>query len=162
MPEDVLTPFYSARHDHEACIEEALARAKALCAEQGLRLTPLRQRVFRAVLQGHAPVRAYAIIEQMGRERGPVAPPTVYRALEFLCQAGLVHRLESLNAYVGCGGPEHRHRPQLLICRRCGAVAEMTAPAISETVAAEAARLGFAVGDEALEVMGVCAACRAQ
>ena len=90
-------------------------------------------------------------------ERG--ARLTVYRALEFLREQGFVHRVESLNAYVGCqiGAGPHDH--QLYICRGCGATLESAQPAIRAAVAHYGEEVGFAVESMALEVIGLCPAC---
>ncbi len=156
----ILVPFKKRAHNHKRCIDAALVEAQATCERAGLRLTPLRRRVLELVWGGHAPVKAYDILEDLRRETGSAAPPTVYRALAFLLEAGLVHRLESLNAYVGCGGPGTPHVGQFLICRRCSAVAEIATPAIVSALIADARRLGFAADRQTIEVKGLCAACR--
>src|SRR5918995_5952602 len=109
-------------HDHARCIDAALDRAAALCARRGARLTELRRRVLELVWQGHAAVKAYDVLDRLGRKAGSAKPPTVYRALDFLIAHGLVHRLESLNAYVGCPMPDASHEGQFLICGACGGV----------------------------------------
>jgi Fur family zinc uptake transcriptional regulator len=156
----VLRGFASGRHDHRRCVATALSKADAACSASGRRLTPLRRRVLELVWGSHTPVKAYDLLATLGRERDQAAPPTVYRALDFLQEAGLVHRIASLNAYVGCGEPGETHAGQFLICVRCGTVAELDEPALSATIAASAARLGFEVRRETIEIEGVCADCR--
>src|SRR5215470_19039883 len=97
--------FRTERHDHESCVEMALDRAATLCGERGARLTELRRNVLALVWEGHEPVGAYHILDALRRRHPGAAPPTVYRALEFLGEQGLIHRIESLNAYVGCDRP---------------------------------------------------------
>src|SRR5919204_1424092 len=99
------SPFQAASHDHDSCIDRALDRAAQLCEERGARLTALRREVLALVWRGHEPVGAYAILEALRRSHPGAAPPTVYRALDFLIEHGLIHRIESLNAYVGCSRP---------------------------------------------------------
>jgi hypothetical protein len=101
----ILVPFKKRTHDHAECIDSALVSAQSSCERQGLRLTKLRRRVLELVWRGHTPVKAYDILEELRKEDRAAAPPTVYRALDFLLNAGLVHRIESLSAFVGCGGP---------------------------------------------------------
>jgi Fur family zinc uptake transcriptional regulator len=149
-----------ADHDHAECVDEALHKAAELCARRGARLTALRRRVLELVWQGHSAVKAYDLLHQLGRIDGAAKPPTVYRALDFLMAHGLVHRLESLNAYVGCPRPERRHHGQFLICEACGGVSEFEAPAIRGAIAHEAAALGFAVAHQTVEARGTCRACR--
>ena len=99
--------FLSSGHDHGHCLANALQYATAVCTERGARLTPVRQRVLEIIWQSHRPLGAYAILEVLSAEGHSPAPPTVYRALEFLLTHGLVHRLSSLNAFVGCTRPGH-------------------------------------------------------
>lgn len=148
-----------AEHDHAACIDAALDRAAELCARRGARLTRVRRRVLELVWQGHAAVKAYDLLTELGRKGGAAKPPTVYRALDFLMAHGLVHRLESLNAYVGCPQPEPPHEGQFLICNSCGQVSEFEAPAIQSAIEAQAASAGFAVAQRTVEVHGVCGGC---
>jgi Fur family zinc uptake transcriptional regulator len=154
------SPFKTARHDHESCVEGALDRAAAVCAERGVRLTELRREVLELVWRGHEPVGAYGVLEALRTTHPNAAPPTVYRALDFLIEQGLIHRIESLNAYVGCPRPERRHVSQFLICGGCGAAAELDDPAIARAVLRRADELGFAVERQTIEVRGFCPRCR--
>jgi Fur family zinc uptake transcriptional regulator len=155
----VLGPFRLRPHDHGKCVADAVAAARALCAERGRRLTELRRRVLELVWGGHEPMGAYDILEELRRERPRAQAPTVYRALEFLMDNGLVHRLQSRNAFVGCGGPGRPHAGQFLICRQCNAVAEMDDPEIAAVLSRNAARAGFRVRRQTVELDGLCAEC---
>ncbi|MCB1746643.1 MAG: transcriptional repressor [Gammaproteobacteria bacterium] len=160
MNRSVIQNFVATDHDHESCVDGALARAEAVCLARGERLTPLRRRVLELVWGNHLPVKAYDLLAQLSRDGGRrAAPPTVYRALEFLRVAGLVHRLESLNAFIGCARPDKRHSAQFLICTDCGAVAEMDDATLTAKIDANARRLGFQVQDEKIEVAGLCREC---
>ena len=131
MTVDNTAPAFAEHdHDHKACQGEALERAELICAERGVRLTDTRKRVLELVWSGHKPLGAYDILDALRRERDGAAPPTVYRALEFLMGLGLIHRIESLNAFVGCTDPETPHRAQFLICDQCGTTAELNDPRI--------------------------------
>ena len=148
-------------HGHQACIEQALATAVELCNRGGLRLTPIRKRVLELVWQSHQPLGAYDILAQLSAEDGrPAAPPTVYRALDFLLDNGLIHRLASLNAFIGCDRPHQAHQGHFLICRLCKVARELPHDAIDEAVEQTAAELGFLVEQQVVEVSGVCAPCR--
>jgi Fur family zinc uptake transcriptional regulator len=151
----------SVDHDHARCVDDALNRAAALCARRGARLTELRRRVLELVWQGHAAVKAYDVLDRLGREAGSAKPPTVYRALDFLIAHGLVHRLESLNAFVGCPQPEASHSGRFLICDSCGDVTEFESRAIEDAIADRAGELGFAIRGETVEARGLCQRCRA-
>jgi Fur family zinc uptake transcriptional regulator len=147
-------------HNHERCISQALLRAEGLCADSGARLTALRRAVLVHIWRGHAPVKAYEILDRLGGTPGTAKPPTVYRALRFLRERGLVHRLESLNAFVGCARPDARHEGQFLICTACGVVREIGAARIAAAVARGARAAGFTVARQTIEVFGRCARCR--
>lgn len=155
----VLSPFKPAKHKHKDCLQSALKAAKRHCEASGLRLTPLRQRVLELVWQNHEPVKAYDILDELKQGHASSAPPTVYRALDFLQEEGLVHKIESLNAYVGCGNPEEDHQGQFFICDDCGSVAELDDPDIRDLIQKKANRFGFKVDDEMVEIKGHCQEC---
>ncbi len=158
--------FAGDGHGHRTCVEVALATAARLCLERRARLTPLRRRVLELVWRSHAPVGAYDILGRLSaaqgtaKERRRSAPPTVYRALEFLLAQGLIHRIESLNAYVGCVHPDGAHGGQFLICTGCGATAEVHDPRVDAAVVRRAEELGFAVARKTIEVEGLCPPCQ--
>jgi len=158
----VLRKFTQGRHKHSICVNTALNAAVANCRLEGKSLTPLRRRVLELVWSSHEPVKAYDILDRMRHEKKGAAPPTVYRALDFLQQQGLVHRIESLNAYIGCGAPGHEGTGQLLICRDCGEVAEIDDPEIIELIAAKSRNLGFAISSPTIEVAGLCGRCQSR
>lgn len=149
--------FPSPHHDHGHCVVQALERADEECRRRGARLTEIRRRVLELVWRSHAPIGAYALLEALGK----AAPPTVYRALDFLLAHGLIHRIETLNAFVGCAHPGHAAAGQFLLCRQCGTAAEMNDEAIERVVRAAAAAQGFEVATLTVEVKGLCPACRA-
>lgn len=154
-------PLASRPHDHSHCVSHALTEAETICERQGLRLTALRKRVLELVWQSHKPLGAYDILGVLSEEDGRrAAPPTVYRALDFLLENGLVHRIASLNAFIGCNHPQHAHQGQFLICRNCHAAIELEQPAISQAIISEAAGVGFVVESQTVEVVGLCAGCR--
>lgn len=153
-------PFPVADHDHHTCVAHALQAAEAECRRRGARLTDVRRRVLELVWQSHAPVGAYALLETLGREGFCAAPPTVYRALDFLLAHGLIHRIERLNAFAGCTRPGEPHVGQFLLCQDCGSAAELDDPAVDAAIAAAAARLGFAVTRQTVEVDGLCPECQ--
>ncbi|MBI4183458.1 MAG: transcriptional repressor [Proteobacteria bacterium] len=159
-PDPVLAPFPTKRHDHAHCVAAAIAAAEEVCARAGATLTPLRRRVLELVWTQHRPVRAYGLLERLRDERRGAAPPTVYRALDFLIAHGLVHRIESLNAFIGCGDPRNRHGGQFLICRACGHVAELDDAGIARKVAERAKALGFLPEVQTIEIAGLCPACQ--
>ena len=155
----VLMPFKENGHQHQHCLEAALLAAEKTCLERGVRLTSIRRRVLELVWRSHEPVKAYDILDKLRDEHYGSAPPTVYRALDFLQAKGLVHKIESLNAYVGCAEPDHRYQTQFLICHDCGAVAELDNVNIRRLLAENAKQLGFRIEHETIEIKGICSAC---
>ena len=152
--------FLPDRHDHGDCVEAALEEAIAVCGDRGVRLTPVRRRVLEIIWQGHRPLGAYAILEVLSGEGHSSAPPTVYRALEFLLTQRLVHRLSSLNAFVGCSRPGHPGAGQFLLCTACGTAAELNDPDIERAIEHGAAAEGFVCRDHTVEISGLCPRCR--
>lgn len=150
--------------------EASLDRAAALCARRGAQLTTLRREVLRLVLEAGQPLGAYALLDRLKESRAGAAPPTVYRALDFLVEQGLIHKLERLNAFVGCvdalDHPEdcgcmagHYHPHQFLICERCGAATEISDPGVARALAVATRAAGFAPRRATVEVEGLCARC---
>ncbi|MDD1015569.1 zinc uptake transcriptional repressor Zur [Pseudomonas rubra] len=155
------TPLANRPHDHSHCVHSALAEADALCARLGVRLTALRRRVLELVWQSHKPLGAYDILAVLSEQDGRrAAPPTVYRALDFLLENSLVHRIASLNAFIGCSHPEHAHQGQFLICRECHVAIELEQSSISDAIVASAHEVGFRVEAQTVEVVGLCSNCR--
>jgi Fur family zinc uptake transcriptional regulator len=130
------------------------------CSERDLQLTPLRRQVLEILARAPAPLGAYAIIEELSREQGKaVAPPTVYRTLDFFLENGFLHKVESRNAYAPCEHLGHRHHGILLICERCGRTDEVESPRFDKMLQATAAKAGFSAQRRVVEVEGLCEAC---
>lgn len=147
--------------DHQHASADLLGGLEKACSERGLRLTDIRRRVFELVVADPRPVKAYDLLEKIGKEgTGPAAPPTVYRALDFLMRNGFVHRLETLNAYVPCPHPEATdHGSQFLICEKCQETLELDAKGIAERLRVQAKEQGFKPHRHTIEVYGLCARC---
>lgn len=147
-------------HDHSVCIRTAMASAEQICATSGARLTPLRKRVLELVWASHRPLGAYDLLDQLAREGHKPAPPTIYRALEFLLEHHLVHRLASLNAFLGCSHPGHHHAGYFLICHGCGNAEEISdSQGLEKAIAAVTATAGFTMQHGTLEIGGLCRQC---
>jgi len=143
-------------------LEGRLARAEAACARRGARLTDVRRTVLELILEAREPIGAYALLDRLKGRSGHGKPPTVYRALDFLLAQGLIHRVERLNAFVGCHEEvDHPHPVQFLICSGCGLVTEFEDAAVGGAVASAAAGYGFTVKRSIIEVEGVCSRCAA-
>jgi len=149
-------------HNHDACVSQALTDARTICQRQNARLTPIRERVLELIWQSHKPLGAYDVLGELSSDGHNAAPPTVYRALDFLQQNGLVHRIASLNAFIGCTHAGENHTGMFLICRACGNVLELTAPAVSKEVSKAASDEGFRAENTTLEIAGLCPRCQAE
>lgn len=150
-----------ADHDHHSCVEAAAAQVEAACADQNLRLTPIRRQVLDILLEEHRALGAYEVLARLAAEGQPAHPPVAYRALEFLVRHGFAHKLERMNAFVACARPGQDHRPVFLICSACNAVAEDAAAGVDAALGQAAGALGFAIADAAVEAEGLCPGCRA-
>lgn len=151
-----------AAHDHAACQTDAMTRAEALIAGRGARLTPVRRRVLEILLEDHRAMGAYEVLGRLAAEGFGHQPPVAYRALDFLEEQGLAHRIRRLNAFTACMHPGEAHAPAFLICRTCDAVAEAPAAPVRRALETAAGALGFTVEGSVVEALGQCADCRAQ
>src|SRR5271169_5651389 len=170
------TVFLAPGHDHDRCTSAAIAHAEAHCAQRAQRLTPIRRHVLEALLASHKPLGAYEIIEHLAQknsaqknsaqqtsaaQKNRPAPITIYRALDFLRENGLVHRIESRNAFVACA---HNHGDNdlvvFLICEKCGAVGEAPGGGAAEALKSSARAAGFAPKSPLIEIAGICSHCR--
>lgn len=146
-----------------ACAPEdvvvALQQAAALCAKRGGELTALRIRILRRLLEAKHPTKAYDLLKTLNTT-GQAKPPTVYRTLDFLRQMGLVHRIESLQAFAVCKHWNHDHAAVFLLCDTCRAVEELDAAETLRKLTQSAAGVNFKARDAVIEVRGVCMRCR--
>jgi len=142
--------------------ESLLVRATHMCEGRGARMTDLRREVLGLILESDAPTGAYDLLDRLRATRDNAAPPTVYRALDFLLEQGLIHKVERLSSFVGCVAEEdHDHAAQFLICRTCGKVSEIEDHELAHALRDAAKRLGFTVAKATIEAEGTCAACSA-
>jgi len=157
MMQNLASPLGFDSHNHADCVAAALAKAEKTCADQHLQFTATRRRVLEILLEHHVALGAYDVLDRLAAEGIGSKPPIAYRALGFLVDHGLAHRIEKLNAYVACAYPDVDHAPAFMICRHCNAVGE--SPACSPlTDAADAA--GFTVEHTIAEAVGLCANCQ--
>jgi Fur family zinc uptake transcriptional regulator len=147
-------------HNHAACTEDALATAEALAAARGVKLTPLRRQVLSLICQSHKPTGAYQVLAELSRARAEnAAPPTVYRALDFLVAQGLAHKIDSLNAFVACFSAAEPHRSVFLICGSCHEAHEAHESKAVQELSHAAAKAGFTPSRMVVELHGTCARC---
>jgi len=150
------------RPDHQRCASDAIAHAEALCAAREERLTPMRRRVLEALLASHRPLGAYELIDRLVVSGQRPAPITVYRALDFLREQELVHRIESRNAFIACVHAHESNDPIVfLICEKCGAVGEAASVAVADTIRNASRAVDFTPKTPVIEISGICAHCKA-
>ena len=151
--------FPKPQHDHRHCAADALRTAEDLCRARKSRLTEIRKQVLKTVWSSHTPIGAYDILSRLNARGGKAAPMAVYRALDFLMENGLVHRIASLNAFVGCAHPGEPHAGHFLICRDCGNVAELDNSDVKRAITKAVAARGFTIDSEVIEISGRCPHC---
>jgi Fur family zinc uptake transcriptional regulator len=150
----------SSDHDHNHCMSTALAAAEQLCLHRGVQLTPIRHKVLELILNSHKAVKAYDLLDQIRPSNDAAKPSTVYRALDFLLEQGLIHRVESLNAFVGCHSSGMLHDQLLLICTKCLNIEERPAILMLQALAEELQQANFTPQRKTIEIHGYCKACR--
>lgn len=141
-------------------IADAMAEAEAVCEAKGARLTKIRKKVLELLLERKEPAKAYDLLQQLDGE-GAAKPPTIYRALDFLLEMGLAHKIESLNAYVACGHWGHKHTAVFLICDKCQEISELHAHKTHDALDSEVSETGFDATSSVIEVHGNCIKCAA-
>jgi Fur family zinc uptake transcriptional regulator len=163
------TPATSAHHHepghvhggHGASQEAALTLAEEYCRERGEKLTPIRRKVLELLLNSGRATKAYSLLDDMRQIHPGSAPPTVYRALDFLLSAGLVHRIESINAFTVCHDLTQCQHGILVVCQQCGNVTELHQPKLRQALVAQIEDAGYRLASDEIELKGLCAACQA-
>jgi Fur family zinc uptake transcriptional regulator len=150
----------AAHHHHHRDAAGIVREVEHECDARGLRLTPLRREVLELVAEARKPVKAYDLLESLRDRHAGAAPPTVYRALDFLLENGFIHKLESINAFVFCQHPAEAHQVPFLICDVCESATEVCDEgAIAHLIERQAHDFGFRAKAQTLEVHGVCKGC---
>jgi Fur family zinc uptake transcriptional regulator len=151
----------ASSHDHSGCRDKAIHTAEQLCDQRGVRFTPIRREVLELIWESHRAVKAYDLLDRIKPKAGTAKPATVYRALEFLLEQGLIHRVESLNAFIGCSFSDRQHEQLLLTCIRCNEVEERPAELVMAAIATELEQAAFSIQRKAIEIHGICGRCAA-
>lgn len=154
------TSFHPQAHDHNNCINHALESAQTVCQDKNIRLTPIRQRIFELIWSNHKAVGAYNLLATLQQEDPKAKPVTIYRALDFLLEAGLIHKVASLNAFIGCSQPEIAHNSVMLICDLCHDAKEVEAQEVYEAIFEIGKNNAFHPQQLTLELHGICDDCQ--
>ena len=153
--------FPGPEHNHQKCLGDAIEKARTLFAARKQRLTPLREEIYRQVLTSHNSLGAYQIRDQLNKNDRNIAPITIYRILELLCEIGLIHRIESQNTYYACHQNHHGQNSKItLICRACGTIAELLDETIDKAFGQLEKKVDFITENRILEIEGLCPECR--
>lgn len=152
----------SIGHDHKQCIQNALKTAEQICTRRGVQLTPIRHKVLELIWDSHKAIKAYDLLDLIRPGNDAAKPSTVYRALDFLLEQGLIHRVESLNAFVGCRSSGTSHDQLLFICSHCHNIEERPAIHVFTALAAEMESAHFTPQRKTIEIHGLCQNCRSE
>ncbi len=162
MTDNSISTQLASEHDHNQCIRDAITTAEQLCTERGVQLTPIRHKILELIWNSHQAIKAYDLLDQIRPINDAAKPSTVYRALDFLLEHGLIHRVESLNAFVGCRSSGHQHDQLLLICSVCHNVEERPAPSVFSALADDMRNASFRPQRKTVEIHGLCKNCQAR
>ncbi len=155
------SPFPSPYHDHARCVDRALSGAAEICFQNGERMTANRKAVYLQVLSSHKAQNAAEIADGLARDgKRSVSPMMVYRALDFLVEQGLIHKISSLNAYIGCAEPMTARAHCFLICTVCGVVTDYHDEAVVQQLTKHIRAIGFNPKSPVVEVPGICPFCQ--
>jgi Fur family transcriptional regulator, zinc uptake regulator len=136
-----------------------LREAELQVQRKNQKLTKVRRKVLTLLVESAAPAKAYDLLAALDGE-GAAKPPTIYRALDFLQEMGLAHKIESLNAYVACGHASHKHAAVFMICTHCHGAEELHAEATDAALKHETRAAGFVTERAVIEVRGLCRNCQ--
>jgi len=152
---------HAENHHHTHNAKAFVREVSLACEKRSLRLTEIRLQVLELVAAAEKPVKAYDLLDRLKDDRSNAAPPTVYRALDFLLEHGFIHKLESINAYVSCHHPSVAHHVPFLICDECESATEICDERVAKLLGEQARALGFSARAQTLEVHGKCKRCAA-
>ncbi|MEM7070207.1 MAG: Fur family transcriptional regulator [Pseudomonadota bacterium] len=144
--------------DHQSCMDNALQKADLICRQRNLRFTNLRRKVLQMIWADHHPSKAYELLDKLKKDIS-AKPPTIYRALNFLMENGLIHKLNSLNAYIGCAHPLKHHECYFLICNICKNIEECYDHKLSKAIVNATYKNKFYLDSTVLEINGKCQKC---
>ena len=137
-----------------------LSDLQRICAERGARLTAQRRETFKALRAAGKPISAYDLLPRMEKRLGKrLAPLTVYRALDFLVEHGLVHKIASNHTYALCDRPHTHHESVHLVCTECGSGEELALGKLGSALDDAAASRQFTPSRHIVELEGHCRDC---
>lgn len=147
-------------HAHDICIEKALNKAHDICIDKGIKLTKIRKRILELIWQDHAPIKAYDLLTQFQKDEPSAKPATIYRALDFLQENGLVHKIHRLNAFIGCIHPNHNRPYFFLLCHKCHHTSEFQDENSVNLLMTLSKNHQFEYKSAIIEIEGICNNCK--
>lgn len=138
---------------------EYLDRIEAQCKERGTTLTAIRRQILALLYRSPKGMKAYDLLEQIKRERSNASPPTVYRALDFLIEQGLAHKIGRMNLFVACRHASHLTPSLFLVCPQCSGVTELQEKSVMQALSASLAEAGHQLESPEVEISAVCPDC---
>ncbi|WP_394262070.1 Fur family transcriptional regulator [Moraxella boevrei] len=161
-PSDAVAHSASCHHCHQPdSIERSLVLAKETCASQGVRFTPLREQVYRLILESATPIGAYELLAKLQKtSEKSLAPPTIYRSLDFLLELGFIHQLSATKTFFACCRPDDQHTATFLICQKCGDVQELSHDTLDNLLGELAKQAQFVIKSSVIELSGICQKCQ--
>jgi len=145
--------------NHKISLDEALKKAEIICNKKGVKLTKLRQKVLTLILKNHGYVKAYDLLNDLKKNDASAKPPTVYRSLDFLMEHGFIHKIQSLNAFVGCSHPDEHEDCYFLICKECKNIEECCSNTVKKVLTSTSGKNNFSPNQVTLEITGICQDC---
>ena len=149
----------STCENHKISLNEALKKAEIICNKKGVKLTKLRQKVLTLILKNHGYVKAYDLLNDLKKSDASAKPPTVYRSLDFLMEHGFIHKIQSLNAFVGCSHPDEHEDCYFLICKECKNIEECCSNKVKKVLTSTSGKNNFSPNQVTLEITGICQDC---
>lgn len=147
-------------HDHNNCINKAIKNANDVCKKNFNNLTDLRKRVLEIILSSkHKAIKAYDILEKLKNDDFSNAPPTVYRALDFLIENKIIHKINSINAYFACYEKNKTNQCYFIICKKCSAINEYKSDVINLDIEKIAKKSKAKINSVNLEIEVECSDC---
>lgn len=160
MTQNIDSKILQGQHNHQGCINHALQAAEQICIKNGVRLTAIRRHVLELICANHKAIGAYELLDLFRKHDPNAKPVTIYRALDFLMEAGLVHKIESLNAFIACLQAEAQHKSAILICDQCKNAYEIDATLVYDSLFSLSEAVQFKPQCLTLELHGLCASCQ--
>ena len=147
-------------HDHRKCSKKVIQNAEETCLKFSLNFTPIRKKVLEIISSNHKPSRAYDLLEKLRDDGFCDKPPTIYRALDFLIENKIVHKLNTINAYVACFDEESEEISCFLICEMCQEIEEFHNKNLNKVLTNIGKKRGIEIKNLNLEIGFKCQECK--